>query len=993
MPTSATRAGIKTQSVLHVQSLADVLPLALEPRYMFDAAGAATAAESAEQAQADSEAENATSGSADDTTSADGGDQESAALAAALSQASSTGFQEIRAADPSQNNGRKEAVLIDTSVADWQILANGVAPGKAIILLDGARDGVSAMAQWAEGNSGYDAIHLLSHGSEGQLHVGTATLTQESLTGRADELQMLGNALAEDGDLLLYGCDVAGGEGAAFVNALATLTGADIAASTDMTGTASLGGDWDLEAHFGTIDADDAGEFANYSGILETVSFNSGDVDNSGDGVTTRTFERTVDGQTLTFSYKYFYDLTGAAAGYYQAFDGSVGDGSNGTKLTMAIADGYSFDLTGFKYFTEQDDTITIEVTYADNSTATGTLLATENSAQTITDFSVFSGISTTSLNDIKSVVISSVNTGSNSGLGLNDIEVVDVKAIVSNTAPALGGTPADVTVTEDTPTAIDLSAYNVSDGEGDTITLTLAVDRGAIAGAAGTGITITNSGSGSMTLQGSAANLNTYLNDTTKITYTPASNDTTAATLTVTPNDGTIDGTADTVTINITAVNDAPTASGVPTDVTVTEDTISDFDLSAVTIADVDGDNLTVTIVVSAGTFATPVDGSGVGSGVTATLVNGTTITLAGSAADINTYLDTTSNIRYTGASNVSGDNAATFTINANDGTTNPQIGSGNIDITATNDAPTVTGVPTDVTVTEDTASDFDLSAVSFADIDGDSLTVTIAASAGTFAATSSGSVTVGGSGTGTLTLTGTAANINTWLDTTSNIQYTGASNAAGDNAATFTINANDGTVNPQVGGGNIDITGVDDAPTVTGVPTDVTVAEDTASNFDLSAVTFTEVDGQNLTVTIVATAGTFAATSSGSVTVGGSGTGTLTLTGTAANINTWLDTTSNIQYTGASNVSGDNAATFTVTANDGTTDSTVSNGNIDITATNDAPTVTGVPTDVTVTEDTASDFDLSAVSFADIDGDSLTVTIAASAGTFAATSSGSVT
>jgi hypothetical protein len=495
------------------------------------------------------------------------------------------------------------------------------------------------------------------------------------------------------------------------------------------------------------------------------------------------------------------------------------------------------------------------------------------------------------------------------------------------------------------------------------------------------------------MTLQGSAANLNTYLNDTTKITYTPASNDTTAATLTVTPNDGTIDGTADTVTINITAVNDAPTASGVPTDVTVTEDTISDFDLSAVTIADVDGDNLTVTIVVSAGTFATPVDGSGVGSGVTATLVNGTTITLAGSAADINTYLDTTSNIRYTGASNVSGDNAATFTINANDGTTNPQIGSGNIDITATNDAPTVTGVPTDVTVTEDTASDFDLSAVSFADIDGDSLTVTIAASAGTFAATSSGSVTVGGSGTGTLTLTGTAANINTWLDTTSNIQYTGASNAAGDNAATFTINANDGTVNPQVGGGNIDITGVDDAPTVTGVPTDVTVAEDTASNFDLSAVTFTEVDGQNLTVTIVATAGTFAATSSGSVTVGGSGTGTLTLTGTAANINTWLDTTSNIQYTGASNVSGDNAATFTVTANDGTTDSTVSNGNIDITATNDAPTVTGVPTDVTVTEDTASDFDLSAVTFADIDGDSLTVTIAASAGTFAATSSGSVT
>ena len=208
----------------------------------------------------------------------------------------------------------------------------------------------------------------------------------------------------------------------------------------------------------------------------------------------------------------------------------------------------------------------------------------------------------------------------------------------------------------------------------------------------------------------------------------------------------------------------------------------------------------------------------------------------------------------------------------------------------------------------------------------------MTIAASAGTFAATSSGSVTVGGSGTGTLTLTGTAANINTWLDTTSNIQYTGASNAAGDNAATFTINANDGSVNPQVGGGNIDITGTNDAPTVTGIPTDVTVTENTASNFDLSAVSFADIDGDNLTVTIAASAGTFAATSSGSVTVGGSGTGTLTLTGTAANINTWLDTTSNIQYTGASNAAGDNAATFTINANDGTVNPQVGGGNVDI-------------------------------------------------------------
>ncbi|WP_260114710.1 hypothetical protein [Phaeobacter inhibens] len=54
--------------------------------------------------------------------------------------------------------------------------------------------------------------------------------------------------------------------------------------------------------------------------------------------------------------------------------------------------------------------------------------------------------------------------------------------ATPSNVVPALGGTPADETATEDVATTIDLSAYNVSDADGDTITLTLVVDRGTIA-------------------------------------------------------------------------------------------------------------------------------------------------------------------------------------------------------------------------------------------------------------------------------------------------------------------------------------------------------------------------------------------------------------------------------------------------------------------------------------------------------------------------------
>lgn len=153
--------------------------------------------------------------------------------------------------------------------------------------------------------------------------------------------------------------------------------------------------------------------------------------------------------------------------------------------------------------------------------------------------------------------------------------------------------------------------------------------------------------------------------------------------------------GTVDIGAFELTP-NTAPTVSGAPTDVTVTEDVASNIDLSAVSFADGEGDPLTVTLSIDAGTFAAPADGAGVGAGVTETLVNATTITLAGSAADITTYLDTAGNIQYTGASNANGNDAATLTITPNDGTVDGTAATVNIDITAVNDAPSVTSMAT---------------------------------------------------------------------------------------------------------------------------------------------------------------------------------------------------------------------------------------------------------------------------------------------------------
>jgi len=126
-------------------------------------------------------------------------------------------------------------------------------------------------------------------------------------------------------------------------------------------------------------------------------------------------------------------------------------------------------------------------------------------------------------------------------------------------------------------------------------------------------------------------------------------------------------------------------------------------------------------------------------------------------------------------------------------------------------NQAPTISGLVSDTTVATDAASDLDLSASAFEDIDstGD-IIVTLTASAGTMAASNGGGVEVGDSGTSTITLTGTVDEINTFLNTASNIQYTSANGAAGDNAATLTVTANDGDGSGDVALGtvNIDIT-----------------------------------------------------------------------------------------------------------------------------------------------------------------------------------------
>ncbi len=218
--------------------------LSLESRLMFDAAAAATAAEVNQEQVAQEQAESAVSG--DDASSSES--QESAESQELL--------QAIATYSPGETP--TEVVFVDPTVPNYLELLNGMDPNIEVIMLDGEADGIEQIASALSGRTGIDAIHIISHGTEGQLSLGTGTLTTDSMTGEyADELAVIKQSLSEQADLLVYGCDFAEGEaGQEATRLLSELTGADVAASTDDTGYAELGGDWDFEFHVGTIETE-----------------------------------------------------------------------------------------------------------------------------------------------------------------------------------------------------------------------------------------------------------------------------------------------------------------------------------------------------------------------------------------------------------------------------------------------------------------------------------------------------------------------------------------------------------------------------------------------------------------------------------------------------------------------------------------------------------------------------------------------------------------
>ncbi|MBC9929142.1 gliding motility-associated C-terminal domain-containing protein [Chitinophaga qingshengii] len=628
-----------------------------------------------------------------------------------------------------------------------------------------------------------------------------------------------------------------------------------------------------------------------------------------------------------------------------------------------------------------------------------------------------------TSLAVIKGVLKDNGHTGSGGILSTSPVDLT-INFLPVNDAPTVTINTNPLGVNEDKPIFINnitLADIDIANTDG---ILTLKTDHGTFSAAASyptLPVTIVSgNNTNTLVLSGKLFELNQYAGKSTfgnKITLLPQLNYNGAATVTVTFDDNGGNGAGThltdtkTITVNYTAVNDAPSITYTAS-LVGTED--QPLTLSGVTFADVDAGSapVKVTYSVPSGTIA-----GESGGGVTVTGKGTATLVMVGSITDVNTYIST-GNLVYTPAANNTADVGLTINVNDQGNTgidpgTSGDASSESAQITQTlrfaavNDAPTLS-VPTSIDVTEDVTTI--IRGITVADVDADPndvrLTFKLPAGTGTLNAAVSGTVSVG-TAPNSVSLTGKLADINSYI-AGNNLTYSPFLNLNGDINLDVELNdlgntGAEGSEGAKAANATIvlHILAVNDAGAAPIVPVSpFTVREDEPTA--ITPLAFADADAGNgivaVTISVPNGSGTISATDAGGVSVSGSGTSAATLSGTITDINAFC-AGGLVFYTTALNSTG--TVTCNVSYNDngntGTGGYMISGStfNIIITPVNDAPVISA-PATISVDMNSTLVFNIpNNISTSDVDNISapMRVKLTATNGTMTLTPLGGIT
>lgn len=886
------------------------LALSLEPRMLFDGAVAATVADAA-----------TTTADASQTQSADDSSQH--ATDAVTPPAASS-------------DQRQEIVFVDGKLQDAQQLIAGLPSGTEFVVLDSNKDGLQQIADYLKDRSNVDAIHLLSHGSEGTVELGNTWLNTQNIGQHSQTLNAIGAALAADGDILIYGCNTGEGtQGATLLNELARLTQTDVAASDDATGAASKGGDWLLERQVGEV-ATASLSLGSYQSLLAAPAdqnFNGESPDylnNAGAtiaGVTYSLVAPTAGNGAVMSITEVPGNVSITPGGGDLAvmfnFDGvTVVPGPVDARI--ASADGAEFRLVSMEIDTGTG------LSTSPNLTIKGYLNGVEVASDTInTGVSDSTGSVTYTKNGIPggfggTLTFSSAwqyideirITGNNTIVVVDDLNFeAAVLPSVAPVATTSGGTTAftEGNNVTSTPVVVD-SGITLSDSD----SASLATGKVSITGNFQSGQDVLsftnnpatmgnitgsyNSGTGVLSLSsaGATATVAQWQAAMRSVTYTNSSDtpSTSNRTISFVVNDGTGDSNSATKTVSITSVNDAPVTSASGGTTAFTEgNNVSSTPVvvdSGITISDPDNSTLSNAKVIITGNFQTAEDvlaftNNPATMGNIAASYNASTgelsLTSAGATATLAQWQAALRSVTYTNSSDTPNTSNRTISFVVNDGTSDGNTTTKTVSVASVNDTPiaTTSGGTTAFTEGNTVASTPVVidSGITISDVDSTTLS------------------------TATVSITG---NLHT-----------------GEDVLAFTNN-----------------------PATMG----------------------------NITASYNA----------------GTGVMTLTSAGATATLAQWQAALRSVTYTNSSDNPNTSNRTISFVANDGSTSSSAATKIVSVTAVNEAPQVT-VPATISVTEDVSSA--ITGISFSDVDAgsSSVTVTLSVTSGSLAATSGGSVT
>lgn len=359
-------------------------------------------------------------------------------------------FDHVRTVTASSIATSRSVVFVDSSVPNYQELISGLPSGTPYVVLNSSGNGLNQILQYLEANQGVTDVHLISHGTEGAVQVGSVWLNSSDLSEYSAQLAEIGEHMAPGGSLLLYGCDVAEGTvGQTFVQQIAAATHLNVAANTNPTGSPALGGTWTLDYDVGKVN----------SGILLSTAVEQ----QYGQllGLTTENFSTETTFQTTAvYSFTlgaFTYTLAGTGgpwendvavdpslqqlgdetpSDYSLAFD-SLGQGGI-SSITITKSGGGAFDMNSLDLDAIADANLTIQA----SGGTSGEITATSNGNFVTQTFSLGgsgNSATATAFEDTTSVVITGGNLQVNLGHVVYGPAILPAATVSSVTVPSNG--------------------------------------------------------------------------------------------------------------------------------------------------------------------------------------------------------------------------------------------------------------------------------------------------------------------------------------------------------------------------------------------------------------------------------------------------------------------------------------------------------------------------------------------------------------------------